>query len=119
MGDWPDNDHRLFIGDLGNEANDNSLIKVFQHYPSFARAKVIRDKYNGKSKGFGFVSFTDANDCAQAIKEMNGKYCGNRPMKIRKSESQKRDITESIVQKDVDVRRQVKKLKKQKSKHLY
>lgn len=52
MADWPENDFRLFAGDLGNEVNDNSLIKLFSKYPSFARAKVIRSKKTQKTKGW-------------------------------------------------------------------
>ena len=55
--EWDPNDHRLFCGDLGNETTDESLGKVFSIYPSFQKAKVIRDKRTNKSKGFGFVSF--------------------------------------------------------------
>ena len=58
---------------------------VFFRYPSFAKAKVIRDKRNGKSRGFGFVSFLDPQDFLRALKEMNGKYVGNRPVKLKKS----------------------------------
>ncbi|RYH06655.1 hypothetical protein EON65_42605 [archaeon] len=56
---------------------------------------MIREGDKGKSKGFGFVSFLDPMDCAKAIREMNGKYLQNRPMKIRKSTWQDRDIKES------------------------
>jgi hypothetical protein len=38
--EWPDNDFRIFVGDLGNEVNDEALGKAFQRYPSFAKAKV-------------------------------------------------------------------------------
>lgn len=47
--------------------------------------QIVRDKRTNKSKGFGFVSFLDSNDFAKALKEMNGKYIGNRPCKLRKS----------------------------------
>jgi len=91
LAEWPEGDFRIFCGDLGNEVNDNTLAKVFMHYPSFTKAKVIRDKRTQKTKGFGFVSFLDPFDCAQALKEMNGKYVGNRPIKLRKSQWGKRN----------------------------
>jgi len=91
LGDWPDNDNRIFCGDLGNEVNDNTLAKVFVKYASFAKAKVVRDKRTQKTKGYGFVSFLDPFDCAQALKEMQGAYVGNRPIKLRKSSWLKRE----------------------------
>lgn len=40
LDEWPENDHRIFVGDLGNEVNDDVLGKAFQKYASFAKAKV-------------------------------------------------------------------------------
>lgn len=85
LAEWPDADHRIFVGDLGNEVNDNTLAKVFVKYTSFAKAKVIRDKRTQKTKGYGFVSFLDPFDAVTALKEMQGCYVGNRPIKLRKS----------------------------------
>lgn len=45
---------------------------------------MIRDKRTMKTKGFGFISFLNPNDYLKAFKEMNGKYVGNRPVKISK-----------------------------------
>ncbi|XP_043692015.1 RNA-binding protein 42-like [Telopea speciosissima] len=85
LADWPENDFRLFCGDLGNEVNDEVLSKAFSRFPSFNMAKVVRDKRTGKTRGYGFVSFANPLDLAAAMKEMNGKYVGNRPIKLRKS----------------------------------
>jgi len=40
MEDWPDNDYRIFCGNLGNEVTDEMLALSFRKYPSFNRAKV-------------------------------------------------------------------------------
>ncbi|XP_050224991.1 uncharacterized protein LOC126674563 [Mercurialis annua] len=85
LAEWPENDYRLFCGDLGNEVNDDVITKAFAKFPSFNMAKVVRDKRTGKTKGYGFVSFSNPSDLAAALKEMNGKYVGNRPIKLRKS----------------------------------
>ena len=42
---------RIFVGDLGNEVNDEVLQKSFQKYTSFVKAKVVRDKRTNKTKG--------------------------------------------------------------------
>lgn len=68
-------DFRIFCGDLGNEVNDDILARAFSRFPSFLKAKVIRDKRTGKTKGYGFVSFKDPSDYVRAMREMNGK-CG-------------------------------------------
>ncbi|KXJ15064.1 RNA-binding protein 42 [Exaiptasia diaphana] len=104
LSSWDPNDFRIFCGDLGNEVTDESLTRAFSKYPSFLRAKIIRDKKSSKTKGYGFVSFKDPNDFIKAMREMNGKYIGNRPIKLRKSTWKDRNI-------DV-VRKKVKEKKK-------
>lgn len=96
LAEWPENDYRLFCGDLGNEVNDDVLSKAFSRFPSFNMAKVVRDKRTGKTKGYGFVSFANPSDLAGAMKEMNGKYVGNRPIKLRKSNWKERTDYEAL-----------------------
>ncbi|CAL0331176.1 unnamed protein product [Lupinus luteus] len=108
LSEWPENDHRVFCGDLGNEVNDDVLSKAFAKFPSFNMARVVRDKRSGKTKGYGFVSFADPADLAVAMKEMNGKYVGNRPIKLCKSKWRERT--------DVDAVDKQKKQSKKKSK---
>ncbi|XP_041081677.1 RNA-binding protein 42 [Polyodon spathula] len=90
--EWDTDDFRIFCGDLGNEVNDDILTRAFGRYPSFLKAKVVRDKRTGKTKGYGFVSFKDPNDYVRAMREMNGKYVGSRPIKLRKSTWKDRNI---------------------------
>ncbi|KAL1823043.1 hypothetical protein DCAR_0310897 [Daucus carota subsp. sativus] len=96
LAEWPENDFRLFCGDLGNEVNDDVLSKAFSRFPSFNMARVVRDKRTGKTKGYGFVSFANPSDLAGAMKEMNGKYVGNRPIKLRKSNWRERTDIEAL-----------------------
>lgn len=85
LAEWDPEDFRVFCGDLGNDVTDEMLTATFEKYPSFVKAKVVRDKRTGKSKGYGFISFKDAQDYAKAIKDWDGKYLGCRPIKLRKS----------------------------------
>ncbi|RDY12706.1 RNA-binding protein 42 [Mucuna pruriens] len=96
LAEWPEDDYRLFCGDLGNEVNDDVLSKAFSRFPSFNLARVVRDKRTGKTKGYGFVSFANPADLAAALKEMNGKYVGNRPIKLRKSKWRERTDYEAL-----------------------
>ncbi|CAI9270665.1 unnamed protein product [Lactuca saligna] len=99
LAEWPENDFRLFCGDLGNEVNDDVLSKAFSSHgalPYHLLCKVVRDKRTGKTKGYGFVSFANPTDLAAALKEMNGKYVGNRPIKLRKSKWKERTDFEAL-----------------------
>lgn len=94
LSDWPDDDFRIFCGDLGNDVNDELLTRTFSKFASFQRAKVIRDKRTSKSKGYGFVSFKEPQDFIRAMKEMDGRYVGSRPIKLRKSTWRQRGMEE-------------------------
>merc|ERR1719389_1018859 len=85
LDDWPKDDYRLFCGDLGNEVTDDLLANAFRKYSSFQKAKVIRDKRTGKTKGYGFVSFSAPEDMVAALRDVNGRYVGNRPVRLKKS----------------------------------
>lgn len=90
--DWDNNDFRIFCGDLGNDVTDEVLNRAFNKYPSFLKSKVVRDKRTNKTKGFGFVSFKDPQDFMRAMRDMNGKYVGSRPIKLRKSSWKDRNL---------------------------
>lgn len=85
LGEWDVDDFRLFCGNLGNEVSDEVLTRTFSKFPSFLRAKVARDRRTGKTRGYGFISFKDPSDFSRAMREMQGKYVGNRPIKLERS----------------------------------
>ncbi|EKE38710.1 RNA recognition motif domain containing protein [Entamoeba nuttalli P19] len=90
MADWPTNDFRMFIGNLGKEVDDTMLKIFFSKYPSVQKVKVIINPHTNKSKGYGFVSFSDPNEYLLALRTLNGKYIGTRPCKLSKGKWEKR-----------------------------
>ncbi|EFW99953.1 mRNA-binding post-transcriptional regulator [Grosmannia clavigera kw1407] len=73
----------IFVGDLGPEVNEFVLVSLFQaRFPSCKSAKIMTDAVTGQSRGYGFVRFSDETDQQRALVEMQGVYCGNRPMRI-------------------------------------
>ena len=52
---------------------------------------MVRNKASQKSQGYGFVSFKDPWDMTKALRDMPGKYVGNRPIKVRKSSWKERN----------------------------
>lgn len=90
--EWPENDYRIFVGNLGPEVNDTMLATAFQHYSSFTMAKVVREKWKNKSRGYGFVSFQDPLEGGKVLREMDKKYIGNRPCNLKKSTWDDRNV---------------------------
>ena len=76
-------EYSIFVGDLGPEVNEYVLVNLFQsRFQSCKSAKIMSDPISGMSRGYGFVRFTDEADQQRALTEMQGVYCGNRPMRI-------------------------------------
>lgn len=86
--DWDPSHLRLFVGNLAGETTDDSLLKAFSRWPSVQKSRVIRDKRTTKSKGYGFVSFSNADDFFAAAKEMNGKYIQSHPVVVKKANTE-------------------------------
>lgn len=73
---------RLYIGNLSFEVSDEDLGQVFSQYGEVSSAKIIKDQFNGRSKGFGFVEFAQEADAQKALDGMNGKELKGRVIKV-------------------------------------
>lgn len=62
---------KLFVGNLPWSINDDRLKELFSKYSSVVSAAVILDKESGRSRGFGFVEFSDDAEATTAVSEMN------------------------------------------------
>ncbi|OJK02437.1 hypothetical protein ASPACDRAFT_24597 [Aspergillus aculeatus ATCC 16872] len=91
--EWDPAHFRLFVGNLAGEVTDDSLLKAFVKYTSVQKARVIRDKRTQKSKGYGFVSFSDGDDYFKAAREMQGKYIGSHPVLLRRATTEVRPVS--------------------------
>ena len=85
--EWNPKHYRLFVGNLGPDANDQLLADSFMRFGTMTKVKVPIDNKTGKNKGFGFVAFEDAEDYFRAFKEMNGKYVGQHPVQLKRAET--------------------------------
>ncbi|CAO1635465.1 unnamed protein product [Parajaminaea phylloscopi] len=72
----------LFIGDLSPEVNDATLRAAFAAFHSLSECRVMYDPNTGRSRGYGFASFGDAEDAHRALSTLNGEWLGSRPLRI-------------------------------------
>ncbi|XP_073302857.1 polyadenylate-binding protein RBP45 [Primulina huaijiensis] len=76
-------EYTIFVGDLAADVTDFMLQETFRaHYPSVKGAKIVTDRTTGRTKGYGFVRFSDESEQIRAMTEMNGRFCSTRPMRI-------------------------------------
>jgi heterogeneous nuclear ribonucleoprotein A1/A3 len=64
---------KLFIGGLTYGMDDQSLRELFTEYGEVIEARIIHDRETGRSRDFGFVSFTSNEEVTAAITSMDGK----------------------------------------------
>ncbi|MCD4694475.1 RNA-binding protein [bacterium] len=62
---------KLFIGSLDWGVTEQDLQDLFSSHGAVEEAIVIKDKFSGRSKGFGFVTFTNDEDADKALEELN------------------------------------------------
>lgn len=72
----------LFIGSLAYATNDEGLKAFFEQIGEVASARVITDRDSGRSKGFGFVEFTDEVNNQKAVDQLNGKELDGREISV-------------------------------------
>ncbi|KAI1300738.1 hypothetical protein EDD11_005961 [Mortierella claussenii] len=79
----PGQEFSLFVGDLSPEVTEYMLMSTFQErYISCRSAKIMTDPSTGLSRGYGFVRFGDETEQQRALQEMQGVYCGSRPIRV-------------------------------------
>ena len=78
---------RLFVGSLAWATTDESLHDFFAQAGTVVSATVIKNKYDGRSKGFGFVEMGSEEETKKAM-ELNGKELDGRPIVVNEARPQ-------------------------------
>ena len=71
----------IYVGNLSYDMTEDQLRKEFEAYGTVNSARLITNKYNGKSKGFGFVQMPDRSEVEKAVAALNDKEIMGRKMK--------------------------------------
>jgi len=73
---------KLYVGNLPWSINDQGLKDMFSAFGEVTEAVIISDRYTGRSKGFGFVTFANEADAEKAVAEMADKEIENRKIVV-------------------------------------
>lgn len=79
---------KLYCGNLSYGMTDESLKEAFAAFGTVESAVVIKDKFSGRSKGFGFVEMSTEDEAKAAIEGMNGKEVDGRKIVVNESRPQ-------------------------------
>lgn len=79
---------KLFVGGLSWGTTDESLQQFFAPMGQVVSASVIKDKFSGRSKGFGFVEMSTEEEAQKAVAELNGKEFDGRTIVVNEARPQ-------------------------------
>ena len=80
---------KLFVGGLSWDTTDDGLRTAFEAFGEVSEAKVITDRDTGRSRGFGFVTYANAEDANNAKAEMNGTELDGRTIKVDEAQGRR------------------------------
>jgi RNA recognition motif-containing protein len=75
----------IYVGNLSFEATEEDLQRAFESFGKVESAKIIKDKYSGQSRGFGFVEMPSSDEARAAISGLNGKELKGRAMSVNEA----------------------------------
>lgn len=76
---------KLFVGNISWNTTDEQLNELFSQYGTVDEAVIIKNRMTGRSKGFGFVTFANAEEADAAIEALNGKELDGRELVVNEA----------------------------------
>jgi RNA recognition motif-containing protein len=75
----------IYVGNLSYNVSEEDLKTAFEAFGQVASASIIKDKFSGQSKGFGFVEMPSKEEAQAAITGMNGKEMKGRTLNVNEA----------------------------------
>jgi cold-inducible RNA-binding protein len=76
---------RIYVGNLPFSTTEADLEAMFAQHGAVSSVRVITDRETGRSRGFAFVEMGDANAADEAIRALNGRDMGGRPLRVNEA----------------------------------
>lgn len=76
---------KLFVGGLAWATTDEALNAFFAKAGNVLSANVVKDRYTGRSRGFGFVEMSSDEEADKAIAELNGQALDGRNISVNEA----------------------------------
>lgn len=76
---------KIFVGNLSHDISDEDLLRAFESFGKVESAAVVKDKFTGQSRGFGFVEMPSVEEARSAINGMNGKELKGRTVNVNEA----------------------------------
>lgn len=76
----------IYVGNLSREVNQEDLQQVFAGFGQVISVTIIKDRYSGESRGFGFVEMPNKAEAQAAISGLNGKELKGRRLSVNEAQ---------------------------------
>ena len=84
---------KLYVGNLSHEVKDADLDTLFSESGTVKSINIIKDKYSGKVKGFGFIEMKSSEDAINAIKDLHEQEFMGQKIRVDYATENKRNST--------------------------
>jgi RNA recognition motif-containing protein len=75
----------IYVGNISFQVSEEDLRAEFERFGKVSKASIVKDKFSGKSKGFGFVEMPDMSEAQLAIKKLDGASVKGRNLKVNEA----------------------------------
>ena len=72
----------IYVGNVSHSATEDDLRKAFEAYGQITSVKIVKDRYNGEQRGYGFVEMPDREEAISAIKGLNNNELKGQPLNV-------------------------------------
>jgi RNA recognition motif-containing protein len=79
----------LYVGNLALNVSENDLQQAFEAFGEVESVKIIKDRYSGESRGFGFVEMPSGAEAQSAMNSLNGKELKGLAIKVNQARPNK------------------------------
>jgi RNA recognition motif-containing protein len=81
----------IYVGNLPREATEDDLKEAFEAFGQITSVKIIKDKFTGDSRGFGFVEMSNSSEAQAAISGLDGKDLKGSALKVNEARPRRDD----------------------------
>ncbi|MFQ5627932.1 MAG: RNA recognition motif domain-containing protein [bacterium] len=81
----------IYVGNLSRSVSQDSLQQLFEAFGKVDSAVIIKDKFSGESKGFGFVEMSTKSEAEAAMAELNGREVEGRSLNVNEARPRNND----------------------------
>ncbi|RPI02002.1 MAG: RNA-binding protein [Calditrichaeota bacterium] len=75
----------IYVGNLSREVSEEDLRQSFATFGQIGTVSIVKDKYSGESRGFGFVEMPAQNEAQTAIDSLNGKELKGKSLNVNEA----------------------------------